>query len=719
MKKSVAALMFLLFGAVSAWASTEASAGGHGITHHMMMLMIQLGVIIFCAKFGSMLFKRLNMPGVLGELCIGMLIGPYLLGKLPFPGFPEGLFQVVNGFPVSLELYGICSLAAIILLFLVGLETDLKLFLRFSVAGSAVGVGGVIASFVLGDLCMVLLDDLVFGKQYGFFDPPCLFLGVVSTATSVGITARILSEKKKLSSPEGVTILAGAVVDDVLGIITLAVVLGAITASQATGVIDWGHIGIIAGKAVGIWLVSTMLGLLLARRISILLKLFRDRISIAVMALGLALILSGLFEEAGLAMIIGAYVAGLSLSQTDISRVIREKLEPVQSLLVPIFFCCMGMMVNFSALSSPRIILFGLFYSLVAVVAKIVGCSLPALFFRFNLRGALRVGVGMVPRGEVALIIAGIGLAMGVLGHQEFGVAIIMTLLTTLLAPILLVQMLRSEAPGTTRQLVTEERQTFEFTFPSLELTELMFSKLLVAFEKDGFFVHALEHDENDIYQLRQSDMAIDVRHAGTSIFFDCDKRDEHMVNSAVFEISADLRTMLDGLSKPIDPSSVQKKMGESAKAESRCALSLAGYIAVDCIRPELRATTKQEVIEELLDMLVAHHHIGDRDAVLQALLDREKMVPTGLQDGFAMPHTRTDQVSNLVCAVGIKKEGIDFSALDGNPSRIFVMELAPLQASGPHLQFVSAVTQKVQIVGHELLEKHLSAEEIHHLLTH
>lgn len=315
------------------------------------------------------------------------------------------------------------------------------------------------------------------------------------------------------------------------------------------------------------------------------------------------------------------------------------------------------------------------------------------------------------------MIIAGIGLAMGVLGQQEFGVAIIMTLLTTVVAPLVLVQLFKNPAPGTTRQVATEERQTFEFNFPSHEITELMFSKLLVAFEKDGFFVHALEHDGSDMYQLRQDDMVIEVRHAGTSVFFDCDKQDEHMVNSAVFEISSDLRTMLDGLSKPIDPGAIQKKMTESAKIERKHSLSLAGYIPIDCIEPQLKATTKEGVIEEL-DMLVAHKHIRNKAEVFQALLDREKLVPTGLQDGFALPHTRTDQVSTVVCAVGIKKEGIDFSAMDGQPSRIFVMELAPQQAAGPHLQFVSAITQIVQIVGRDLLEKDLTPSEIHHLLT-
>jgi Kef-type K+ transport system membrane component KefB/mannitol/fructose-specific phosphotransferase system IIA component (Ntr-type) len=688
----------------------------------MMMLMIQLGVIIFAAKFGGLLFQRLKMPSVLGELCAGMLIGPYLLGNLAFPGFAKGLFPPTGGpFPISVELYGICSLAAIILLFLVGLESDLKLFLRFSVAGTVVGIGGVITSFVLGDLTMLAVDDLVFGKNLGFFDGPCLFLGVLSTATSVGITARILSEKRKLSSPEGVTILAGAVIDDVLGIIMLAVVLGAISASKATGVIDWGHIGIIAGKAIGIWLISTILGLIFARRISVLLKWFKDQVSIAIMALGLALILAGLFEEAGLAMIIGAYVAGLSLSQTDISRVIQDKLDPVQKLLVPIFFCCMGMLVNFQALGSIKIILFGLLYSLIAILAKVLGCSLPALFFKFNLRGALRIGMGMVPRGEVALIMAGIGLAWGVLGPQEFGVAIMMTVITTLIAPIFLVMLINNPGSGTTTEISTGERSTFTFRFPSEEVTELMYTKLLAAFETDGFFVHALEHDDQDIYQLRQNDMVIELRHGTHDIYFDCDQNDEHIVNSAVYEVSTELRRMLSGLNKPIDQSGIQKKMQRSAKTQQKTKLNLTQYIPEDCIEPSLKGITKNEIIAELLDLLIKRNHVteADRNKIYNALLEREKVISTGMQNGFALPHIKTGAVDRIICAVGIKAEGVDFNALDDQPSRIFILELAPKNATGPHLQFVSTVTQTIQTLGNAILARNIGAREIHRMLTH
>ena len=188
------------------------TAAGHGetvgMTHRMMMLMLQLGTIIFAARLGGMLFAKLKLPSVLGELFAGIVIGPQLLGGLPIPGFKEGLFHLpasmmVDTFTISPELYGLATLASVVLLFLVGLETDIKLFIRYSVAGSLVGIGGVLVSFIFGDLLTVLLSPSFFGEQLGPMAPPCIFLGIISTATSVGITARVLSERNKLESPEG------------------------------------------------------------------------------------------------------------------------------------------------------------------------------------------------------------------------------------------------------------------------------------------------------------------------------------------------------------------------------------------------------------------------------------------------------------------------------------------------------------------------------------
>ncbi|MCA1807998.1 MAG: cation:proton antiporter [Kiritimatiellia bacterium] len=717
MKKKAFAIMFLAITTITATAAT-ATEQPVALTHHMMMLMLQLGVIIFAAKFGGLLFQRLKIPGVLGELCAGMLIGPFLLGQLALPGLPQGLFPPLTGFPLSNELYGICSLAAIILLFITGLETDLKLFIRFSLAGTAIGIGGVLLSFGVGALTVMLLDEYIFGEQLGFFDPRCLFLGVFSTATSVGITARILSEKHKLSSPEGVTIIAGAVIDDVLGIILLAVVLGYVGALRTTGTLDWGYIGIIAVKTIGIWIVSTVLALLLARRVSTLLKLFRDQTTIAIMALGLALILAGLFEEAGLAMIIGAYVAGLSLSQTDISRVVQERLDPVQKLLVPVFFCCMGMLVDFKELSSTSVIVFGLIYTLGAVAAKLLGCGLPALLFRFNPRGALRIGMGMVPRGEVALIIAGIGLAWDILRPQEFGVAVMMTVLTTLIAPVLLAWLFNNPTPGTTREVRVSNRKNCLFAFPSAEITEVLLGKLIDAFNKEGFYAHDLDGDPEKVYQLRQLDTIIELRREGPNLIFECEREDEHIVNSAVFETTTELRSMLNGLNMPIDQDALQAKFSQSARIDRKRAFDLGAYISPARIAPNLQAGDRDAVLDELLNLLLRQGCISKKAPIMEALLERENTFSTGLPGGFAMPHARTNQVEKIVCAVGVSRGGIDFNAMDGKPSHIFALELAPQQAAGPHLRFVAAITQTMQVVGPRLLQERLDATAIHRLLT-
>jgi len=177
-------------------------------------------------------------------------------------------------------------------------------------------------------------------------DPAALFLGVISVATSVGITARILAEKRKMGSPEGVTILAGAVFDDVFGIVALAIVMGMAKVSKGEGV-AWGPICMIALKAIGFFVIVTALGLTFARKITTTLKRFKSKDIIVAICFGLAMLLAGLAEMAGLAMIIGAYIMGLALSRTDLAHEIEEHLEGVNNILVPIFFCVMGMMVDF------------------------------------------------------------------------------------------------------------------------------------------------------------------------------------------------------------------------------------------------------------------------------------------------------------------------------------------------------------------------------------
>lgn len=696
---------------------------GHGpsMTHRMMVLALQLGAILFAARVGGMVFERLRMPGVVGELMAGVAIGPHLLGSIPVPGFPDGLFHVpaaiaVGDIPVSPELYGVCVIASIVLLFMVGLETDIKLFMRYSVAGSLVGVGGVAVSFLTGAGMIAAFSPMLFGHRLGLMAPECMFMGIVSTATSVGITARILSEQRKMESPEGVTILAGAVVDDVLGIILLAIGLGVISASSGHGGIDWGQIAVIAAKAVGIWLLATVAGLLAARRIGAALKSFGDRSVIAVMALGMALVLAGLFEEAGLAMIIGAYVMGVSLSRTDLNHVIREKLHPLHVFLVPVFFAVMGMMVNVRLLLSTKVLGFGAAFFLAAAAAKIVGCGIPALFANFTLRGALRIGAGMLPRGEVTLIIAGTGLAAGLLTPELFGVVIFMTLAAAIGAPPLLVALFKSPVSGVRKQVVTAADAKLAFPFPSVEAAELLLAKLLRAFETEGFFIHTLSRSQH-LYQLRKDDAVIGLRHDATDIVFECRETEAAFVNTAMLEVVAELEKTIRELRKPLDIKAIGKRLQESPVA-AEPARSFAGFISRDVLCPDLKGATKPAIIDELLVVLDRTGQVNDLPAARAAVLEREASMSTGMQYGVAIPHARTDAVDRLICALGIHHEGIDFDSIDEKPTHIVVLTLSPTGVAAPHMQFMSMVSQALDQRGRTALLACDTADEMYAVLT-
>ena len=415
-------------------------------------LVFQLAVILVAAKLAGEVFERyLKMPAVLGELAAGIVVGPFALGGLDLPGIGplfEHVSEATEGFaiPVSASLWSIAQVGSIVLLFMAGLETDLRQFLRYARPASLVALGGVVLPFIFGAGLTVL---------FGFADSPtdlkALFIGAVLTATSIGITARVLGDLRSLGTPEGVTVLGAAVLDDVVGILILTIVVGL----SDTGEFSAPAIGLVAIKTFGFWIALTGLGILLSRRISDLFQSFRVSGAAVALSLALAFLAAGLAESFGLAMIIGAFSIGLALSGTDLAHSLDEPLKAVYAALVPIFFVVMGMLVDVTALGG--VWQFGLVLTVFAVIGKVAGSGLPALLAGFNRRGAWRIGVGMLPRGEVALIMAGIGISKGVLGQDLYGVSIMMTIITTALAPPLLAVLFRSGGPGVRTKPSTQE----------------------------------------------------------------------------------------------------------------------------------------------------------------------------------------------------------------------------------------------------------------------
>ena len=655
------------------------------ISELVAVLALQIGIILFAVRFFGRLAKKIGIPQVLGELIAGIVIGPYALGSTQIPGFPHGIFTLGEGtLAVSNELYAVASIASIILLFASGLETDIGLFLRYSVAGGIIGIGGVLVSFTLGDLTGVFL------LHASFMDPRCLFLGILSTATSVGITARILSEHKKMDSPEGVTILAAAVFDDVLGIIALAVVLGIVTllTEHTGGGLQANAILAIAGKAFGIWLGFTALGLIFSKKIAEFLKLFKLPSDFSILALGVALILAGIFEKQGLAMIIGAYIAGLSLSRTDIAIVIQERIHGIYEFFVPIFFAVMGMMVNVREIVSPPVLIFGAIYTGVAIVSKVIGCGGPALLLGFNGKGAFRIGAGMIPRGEVALIIAGIGLAMGIINDQLFAVVILMTLITTIMAPPLLSASLKLAGPGTRNPVKGDDSVSIVWDFPSEEITDLVINKLLDDLRSEGFYIQVMNIDEG-ISQARKDDIVLSIDVNNNAVTIETSKTDMPFVRQTIYEVVIELYESIQKLKESSKPQDLQMVPFEKIGRNKEELLSL---ITPECTSIALKGETKEEIIDELLDMLSANGRILDKDIVLNDIWEREKAMSTVMDHGIAMPHARTDGTDKLSIAIGVKKEGIDLNAGDKEKTWLFILSIAPKKNTSPYLEFLAAI---------------------------
>ena len=716
-----------------------------GMTPKMLFLVLQIGIIIFAAKIGGMLAGALRLPSVLGELGAGILIGPWALGGIPIPGF-DGMFQyglfyghalraqaLAGGTPFAAtpELYGICTIASVVLLFLSGIETNLKMFLKYAFAGSLVGVGGVVFSFVLGDLCAVyattFLPDLLGGIEclaelgklvkdgkvvQAALSPAAMFMGIMSTATSVGITARILSEKKKMDSEEGVTIMAGAVIDDVLGIIVLAIGMGIIgsqreaaAAGEAAGGVEWGAIGSTAVKAFGVWLVGTVVGVVLAKKISWLLKLFKAPGAIATLAFGLALVIAGAFEALGLTLIIGAYVMGLALSRTDIKHLVQENLANLYTFLVPIFFCVMGMMVDVSALCSKPVLVFGGIYTALAVLAKIVGCAIPSLFCGFNVLGSLRVGAGMIPRGEVALIIAGIGLSNGYLTQEVFGIGILMTLVTTVVAPPALVGLFHPKAKGVRHPKADADgSREVVFELETREVADLVVHRLVEEFRKEGFFVTLLSQTDH-IWEIAMDDIDISVRRIGKKIRFTCTKAEETMVMTAWMEIASQMNDLARAIAKPIRKEDLGRMIAKSEPAV-RGREGVGRYLQGFVMLPKFRAASKKEAIQKMVAEIAAAcpNHVKNTAEAVEAVLKREESMSTGLDHGIAVPHGRCPSVHGIAGAVAIvdnmgTANGCipDYETIDNSPLRIIVLTLANDEAQSPYLKLMSYISRALR----------------------
>jgi Kef-type K+ transport system membrane component KefB len=378
--------------------------------HSMPHLLLVLAALLAAAKVLGSIARRFGQPAVLGELIAGVLLGSSVFGLLD---------------PKDPVIYALAELGVIVLLFEIGLHTDLRQMRKVAGTATTVGLAGVVVPFVLGYLVAAKVLDL--GRI------PSLICAAALTATSIGISARVLSDIDQLGSREGQVVLGAAVLDDIVGLIVLSVVT-----SIAVGG-SWTVAGIARTSviAVGFIVFAVLVGGFLARPVFSSMKTIRAPGTLAVIALAFAFVLSSLAASAGSAMILGAFAAGIILNTTVERAEIEQATLTIGHFLVPIFFASVGAAVELSAFREWETLLVAALLILVGVIGKYVAGYAP-WWFHGN---KPLIGVAMIPRGEVGLIFAQMGLATEVISPSLFSALTLMVLVTTLMAPPILARL--------------------------------------------------------------------------------------------------------------------------------------------------------------------------------------------------------------------------------------------------------------------------------------
>jgi Kef-type K+ transport system membrane component KefB len=383
----------------------------------LVHIVISLAVLLFAAKIFAELFHRIKLPVVLGELLAGIVVGPFALGGLP----------IFNGEPlVELEetVKHIGEIAAIVILFIAGLEITPREFLKGGAASFTVGSLGVVVPFFVGFYVFL---------TFGLETIESMLVATALTATSIAITVQVLTELGKMQTKEARLILGAAIVDDILAIAALSVVTTMVQTGDITpAIID---IILLILKILGLFAALLIGSVFIIPRILHRERLWRSEGSMEGITTAAFFGAAGLAASVGLSPIVGAFSVGMAVASTRVIKQVEEYVSKLGIIFVPLFFAIIGAQVDLRGINLEVLYLSGIVIA-IAIITKLVGCGLPALIFLRNKGRAMRVGIGMISRGEVGLIVAGVGVSSGALSTDVYTTVIIMVALTTIITPI-------------------------------------------------------------------------------------------------------------------------------------------------------------------------------------------------------------------------------------------------------------------------------------------
>ena len=380
-------------------------------------VIISLSLLLFASKLFAELFHRIKLPIVLGELLAGIVIGPYALGGL----------RLFNGEPLVIldeTIKHIGELAAIVILFVAGLEITPREFLRGGASSFTVGVLGVIVPFFLGYIIFSL---------YGLEALETLLIATALTATSIAISIQVLTSLGKMQTREARLVLGAAIVDDILAIAVLSVVLTMVQTGNTTP--DIMEITFLILKILGLFVALLVGSIVIVPRILHRERLWKSQGSIEGITTAIFFGGAGIAALVGLSPIVGAFAIGMAVASTRLIKQVEEYVHKLQIIFAPLFFAIIGAQVDLRGINLEVLIIAGIMVS-IAISTKLLGCGLPSLIFLKDKSKAMRVGIGMVSRGEVGLIVAGVGATSGVLSGDVYTAIIVMVAVTTIITPI-------------------------------------------------------------------------------------------------------------------------------------------------------------------------------------------------------------------------------------------------------------------------------------------
>ncbi len=386
---------------------------------HFIEIIIAVGILLAAAKLMGELFSRIKLPVVLGELLAGMIIGPFALGAfLLHPDTGESILQI------GPEIRTLGEIGAIVILFMAGLEMTPKEFLRGGKASFTVGTLGVVVPFFAG---------LMVFQAFGYDALQAMMIATALTATSIAISIQVLKEFNKIKTPEARLIIAAAVVDDILAIAVLSVVTS-FGGAEALDNVDLLDVTFTILKVLGFF------GAIMIAAVFLIPKIITPRIwkasgSVEGIATASFFGAAAIAGTLGLSPIVGAFAVGMALSATKVFEKIENFISRIGLIFAPLFFAIIGAQVDFRTVNLDILLLSGVVIAIV-VATKLLGCGLPSILFLKNKAAGMRVGIGMISRGEVGLIVAGVGLSSGVLTGDVYTTIVLMVAVTTIITPI-------------------------------------------------------------------------------------------------------------------------------------------------------------------------------------------------------------------------------------------------------------------------------------------